>query len=188
MKTSLPRESPWTVGSPSLLPSTCSYTPAANPASPTSVADRIPFAAPPPLSNQSKVFKYSNISDEEATLLEPASCAIHGLDKLKPKVGAEVLLLGAGPTGLCMAQLLKLNGAAKVVIAANDGMKMDIAEKLNCGDEYVRLKRGGGEDTEAQWKKIKEDYPRECPLLLSSTRSSCTPRLIPHDDTSYRRL
>jgi D-arabinitol dehydrogenase (NADP+) len=62
-----------------------------------------------------------------------------------------------------MAQLLKLNGAAKVVIAANDGMKMDIAEKLNCGDEYVRLKRGGGEDTEAQWKKIKEDYPRESP-------------------------
>ena len=97
-------------------------------------------------------------------------------------------MLGAGPTGLCMAQLLKLNGAAKVVIAANDGMKMDIAEKLNCGDEYVRLKRGGGEDTEAQWKKIKEDYPRECPLLLSSTRSSHAPRLIPHDDTSYRRL
>ena len=123
-------------------------------------ADRHSFS---PRSNQSKVFKYSNISDEEATLLEPASCAIHGLDKLKPKVGAEVLLLGAGPTGLCMAQLLKLNGAAKVVIAANDGMKMDIAEKLNCGDEYVRLKRGGGEDTEAQWKKIKEDYPRESP-------------------------
>lgn len=119
--------------------------------------------------NQSKVFKYSNISDEEATLLEPASCAIHGLDKLKPKVGAEVLLLGAGPTGLCMAQLLKLNGAAKVVIAANDGMKMDIAEKLNCGDEYVRLKRGGGEDTEAQWKKIKEDYPHGFDCVIECT-------------------
>lgn len=157
MRTSLPRVSPWTVDSPNTLPSTsfphercCSINPLTIPCS-------------RPRSNQSKVFKYSNISDEEATLLEPASCAIHGLDKLKPKVGAEVLLLGAGPTGLCMAQLLKLNGAAKVVIAANDGMKMDIAEKLNCGDEYVRLKRGGGEDTEAQWKKIKEDYPRESP-------------------------
>lgn len=109
--------------------------------------------------NQSKVFKYTNISDEEATLLEPASCAIHGVDKLQPKAGSEVLLLGAGPTGLCMAQLLKLNGASKVVIAANDGLKMDIAEKLNCADEYVRLKRGGGEETEKQWAQLKKDYP-----------------------------
>lgn len=154
MRTSLPRVSPWTVDSPNTLPST--YIPYECQLVPRQNAER-----PRAYSNQSKVFKYSNISDEEATLLEPASCAIHGLDKLKPKVGAEVLLLGAGPTGLCMAQLLKLNGAAKVVIAANDGMKMDIAEKLNCGDEYVRLKRGGGEDTEAQWKKIKEDYPRK---------------------------
>lgn len=157
MRTSLPRVSPWTVDSPNTLPSKFISLESCRLKRP---ADHPSFS---PHSNQSKVFKYSNISDEEATLLEPASCAIHGLDKLKPKVGAEVLLLGAGPTGLCMAQLLKLNGAAKVVIAANDGMKMDIAEKLNCGDEYVRLKRGGGEDTEAQWKKIKEDYPRESP-------------------------
>lgn len=157
MKTFPPRVSPWTVDLPNTSPSTSFSSSRAvlNEGTFRLTTDRASC------SNQSKVFKYSNISDEEATLLEPASCAIHGLDKLKPKVGAEVLLLGAGPTGLCMAQLLKLNGAAKVVIAANDGMKMDIAEKLNCGDEYVRLKRGGGEEVEAQWKKIKEDYPRE---------------------------
>lgn len=107
--------------------------------------------------DQNKVFTFKNISDEEATLLEPLSCAIHGLDKLRPKVGTEALLFGAGPTGLCMAQLLKLSGVRRVVIAANDGIKMDIAEKLNCADEYIRLKRGGGAETKAQWDKIKAD-------------------------------
>ncbi|KXN89151.1 D-arabinitol dehydrogenase 1, partial [Leucoagaricus sp. SymC.cos] len=45
-----------------------------------------------------KVYKIENLTDEEATLLEPAACAIHGLDKLSPPVGIEVLLFGAGPT------------------------------------------------------------------------------------------
>lgn len=109
--------------------------------------------------HQSKISKIYNLTDEEATLLEPASCAIHGLDKLRPKVGSEVLLFGAGPTGLIMAQLLKLNGARRVVIAANDGVKMDLAEKLGCADEYVRLKRGGGEETQRQWEDLKKANP-----------------------------
>ena len=41
-------------------------------------------------------------------MLEPASCAIHGMDKLKMPFGAKVLLIGAGPTGLILAQLMKV--------------------------------------------------------------------------------
>ena len=32
-----------------------------------------------------KVFTIKNLSDVDATLLEPASCAAHGLDKIAPK-------------------------------------------------------------------------------------------------------
>lgn len=32
-----------------------------------------------------KCFQIHNLTDDEATLLEPASCAVHGLDKLSPK-------------------------------------------------------------------------------------------------------
>ena len=39
-----------------------------------------------------KVYKIMNLTDEEATLVEPASCAIHGLDKLNPPVGVEALI------------------------------------------------------------------------------------------------
>ena len=65
-----------------------------------------------------------------------------------------MLLLGAGPTGLILAQLLKLNGAARVVIAANKGIKMDIAKQLDAGDEYIELDR---QNPGPQWQKLKDD-------------------------------
>lgn len=117
-------------------------------------------------SQQKKLYKIKNLSDEEATLLEPAACAIHGLDKLNPQVGIEVLLLGAGPTGLILAQLLKLNGASRVVIAANKGIKMDIAKDLEAGDEYIELDR---QQPEAQWKKLKEDNPYGFDVVVEAT-------------------
>jgi threonine dehydrogenase-like Zn-dependent dehydrogenase len=51
-----------------------------------------------------KVFKIENLSDVDATLLEPASCASHGLDKIDPKMGSSVLIFGSGPTGLVSLQ------------------------------------------------------------------------------------
>lgn len=115
---------------------------------------------------QKKLYKIHNLTDEESTLLEPAACAIHGLDKLNPGVGIEVLLLGAGPTGLILAQLLKQNGASRVVIAANKGIKMDIAKNLNAGDEYLELDR---KNPDAQWKKLKDDNPYGFDVVVEAT-------------------
>jgi D-arabinitol dehydrogenase (NADP+) len=42
---------------------------------------------------------------------------------------------------LMLSQLLKLNGASKVVIAANKGIKMDIAKELQAADVYIELDR-----------------------------------------------
>lgn len=117
-------------------------------------------------SPQHKLYKIKNLTDEEATLLEPAACAIHGLDKLNPPVGIEVLLLGAGPTGLILAQLLKLNGAARVVLAANKGIKMDIAKQINAADEYIELDR---QNPEAQWEQLKKDNPYGFDVVVEAT-------------------
>lgn len=81
-------------------------------------------------------------------------------------MGIEVLLLGAGPTGLILAQLLKLNGASKIVIAANKGVKMDIAKSLDAADEYIELDRT---NPEAQWKKFKDDNPYGFDVVVEAT-------------------
>lgn len=115
--------------------------------------------------------------------MEPAACAIHGMDKLNAAVGVDVLIIGAGPTGfyfrvpyhfltwverlsltgLILAQLLKLNGAAKVVIAANKGIKTEIAKQLDAGDVYIELDRN---DPKEQWDKIKSDYPHGFDIVV----------------------
>ncbi|KAF7323943.1 Zinc-binding dehydrogenase [Mycena kentingensis (nom. inval.)] len=121
-----------------------------------------------------KVYKIHNLTDEEATLVEPAACAVHGADKLALPVGAEVLICGAGPTGLILAQLLKLNGAAKVVIAANKGVKTRLARELDAADEYVEMEREfdvGKEAAKEQWKALKARYPYGFDAVVEATGS-----------------
>lgn len=125
------------------------------------------YSVPPSAAN--KVYKIQNLTDEEATLVEPAACAIHGVDQLNAPVGIDALIIGAGPTGLIMAQLLKQNGAARVVIAANKGIKTEVAKQLEAGDEYIELDR---RNPDPQWEKLKTDNPygfdvvvRPSPLL-----------------------
>jgi D-arabinitol dehydrogenase (NADP+) len=65
-----------------------------------------PYAADP--SPYAKCYKVMNLTKEEAVLIEPAACAVHGMDKLQMPFGAKVLLIGAGPTGLILAQLMKV--------------------------------------------------------------------------------
>lgn len=59
-------------------------------------------------------------------------------------------------TGLILAQLLKINGASKVVIAANKGIKTQVAKDIKAGDLVVELDR---ENSDPQWKLLKEDHP-----------------------------
>ena len=74
------------------------------------------------------------------------------------RMGSSILMLGAGPTGLVLAQLLRQNGGCHVVVAAPEGLKMDLAKsvslertrtmielilghQLGAGDVYVPLSR-----------------------------------------------
>jgi L-iditol 2-dehydrogenase len=50
----------------------------------------------------------------EAAMLEPLGVAIHAVDLAKPRLMEPVALLGAGPIGLLILQLLKLAGASAV--------------------------------------------------------------------------
>lgn len=115
-----------------------------------------------------KLFHFSNLSWEEASLFEAAACAVHGMDRIRPPVGSKILLLGAGPTGLCLAQLLKFNGGAHVVIASNAGPKMDLARSLKVADEYVDFDRT---DSPSQWADLKRQHPYGFDVVVEATGS-----------------
>lgn len=63
------------------------------------------------------------------------------MDKLSPPVGIVAPVIGAGPAGLILAQRLKLNGASRVVIAANKGIGTQISKEPEAADEYIKLDR-----------------------------------------------
>ncbi|KAJ5602103.1 alcohol dehydrogenase [Penicillium lagena] len=118
-----------------------------------------------------RVFKFKNLSNVNATLLEPAACAAHGLDKIAPRMGSRVLLFGAGPTGLILAQLLRQNGGCHTVIAAPDGLKMELAKSLDAADEYVELPREA-QAAAVRMEKLRTDNPYGFDIVVEATGSA----------------
>lgn len=116
-----------------------------------------------------KVFKIQNLTDVEATLIEPASCACHGLDKIRPRLGSSVLMFGAGPTGLMLSQLMRQNGGCNVTIAAPAGLKMDLAKELDAADHYIELSRS---EPEVQFAQLKKDNPYGFDVVVEATGST----------------
>jgi len=53
---------------------------------------------------------------EEAALIEPLSVAVHAVRRAALTIGEIVVVMGGGPLGLLITQLVKLNGASKVIL------------------------------------------------------------------------
>ena len=73
-----------------------------------------------------------------ALLAEPTACVVHGMDILQLRPGSDVLVFGAGPTGLILTQLLRNGGAGRVTVAARTPFKLELAAALGA-DETVQL-------------------------------------------------
>ena len=70
------------------------------------------------------------ISLREAALIEPLSCAVHGIHRLDPRLGDTVLIVGAGTMGLLLLQLALRGGASRVAMLDLNTRRLDVAETL----------------------------------------------------------
>jgi len=71
-----------------------------------------------------------NISYREAALIEPISCAVHGIHRLAPKLGDTLLIVGAGTMGLLLLQLALRGGIAKVTVVDLNTQRLERAKQL----------------------------------------------------------
>jgi 2-desacetyl-2-hydroxyethyl bacteriochlorophyllide A dehydrogenase len=62
-----------------------------------------------------------------AGLVEPVSCAVHGLSRLPRTPGAHYLVYGAGTMGLLMARLVRSTGAATVSVVDTNADRLAFA-------------------------------------------------------------
>lgn len=89
---------------------------------------------------ESLVFSVEGLPKDTAVFTEPAACAMHGLESLQLRPGSSVLVFGAGPTGLLLAQLIASGGASSVTVAAPTRFKLDTAAGLGI-DRTVQISR-----------------------------------------------
>jgi D-arabinitol dehydrogenase (NADP+) len=79
---------------------------------------------------QTLVFSVDGLPSDTAVFTEPAACAMHGVETLAIRPGASALVLGAGPTGLLLAQLISRSGASSVTVAGPTQSQLDTAAGL----------------------------------------------------------
>lgn len=81
----------------------------------------------------------NNVTDEEATLIEPIACCLHGLKQADIRPNDSVLIMGAGTIGILHAQLAKIKGANKVIVSDMSEFKLQKALKVGC-DYTINIK------------------------------------------------
>lgn len=70
------------------------------------------------------------VTDTDGALIEPLSVGLHGVRLAEMKVGAKVLVLGAGAIGLSAAYWARKLGAGKVVVTAHSERRAAIAKAM----------------------------------------------------------
>ncbi|UOF90413.1 zinc-dependent alcohol dehydrogenase family protein [Fodinisporobacter ferrooxydans] len=115
--------------------------------------------------NHDKVFPIGDLSYDEAVMIEPTACAVHGIDVIDVKPGDDILMFGAGPTGIVLAQLLKHAGAANLVVVASDKTKLDLIKKL-AADNVIVMDRS---DYSKHETEIKSLFPKGFDIIVDAT-------------------
>jgi L-iditol 2-dehydrogenase len=89
---------------------------------------------------------------ESAALVEPVACCLSAVRRTGIPLGSDVAIIGAGPMGLILMQLVKADGAARVFMVDIDAARLEQAisfgadETIHAAEENVnqtlRLKTG----------------------------------------------
>jgi len=91
-----------------------------------------------------KVIKLAKSCDlKKMSLLEPLAVAVSVVNKCKFEVGATVVVLGAGPIGLLVAQVMRYSGTAGVIVSEINEYRRQKAQEMgfvavNPGEEDLK--------------------------------------------------
>lgn len=82
-----------------------------------------------------------SMSLREGALIEPVSCAVHGMHSLNPRSGDTFLIVGAGTMGLLLLQLAVHGGASRVVMVDVNRHRLERAEQLGATRVHTDIKK-----------------------------------------------
>lgn len=71
-----------------------------------------------------------SIGDDLGALLEPLAIGVHAVDLVRPSLSSTVLVLGAGPVGLCTMMAARFSAPAKVIVVEPLACRREMARAL----------------------------------------------------------
>ncbi len=121
------------------------------------------------------------ISFEEAAMIEPLSCCYNAFKGLGVSPEATLLIIGPGPIGACFAQLGRLWGARKVIVAGRSSARLGALEAFGAdilintatrdlAAEISRITAGRGVDVVVTAASAPELQPLAVELLATHGR------------------
>jgi len=103
---------------------------------------------------------------EEATFIEPLACVYRGQRTAGTKIGASVLVVGSGISGLLHVKLAKARGASLVVAADINQSRLDAAKRSGA-DEIVRP-----EDLPDAFRDVNKGRPADIVILTTGAETA----------------
>ncbi|MCA9884813.1 MAG: zinc-dependent alcohol dehydrogenase family protein [Anaerolineae bacterium] len=76
------------------------------------------------------VFPIGDLSFAAAALIEPLACVVWGLKRVQIQPGDSVLVIGAGPMGILLAQTVAHAGASQVIVTDTNSDRLALAMSL----------------------------------------------------------
>jgi len=70
------------------------------------------------------------LTDRAAAVAEPLAVAVHVVRRARPQLGDQVMVIGAGPIGLLVAQVARLAGAGRVLVVEVSPGRLAMAAHL----------------------------------------------------------
>ena len=91
------------------------------------------------------VFPIGSIPFEHGAFVEPLACVIHGVERARIRGGDRVLIAGAGPIGLLLAQVIRLHGASCIAQADVNADRLHLAQECGADAAYASLQEAPAE-------------------------------------------
>ncbi|PKN98375.1 MAG: L-threonine 3-dehydrogenase [Chloroflexi bacterium HGW-Chloroflexi-4] len=83
------------------------------------------------------VFSIGDLPFEKGAFVEPLSCVIHGIERARIHLADKVAILGAGPIGDLLLQMVRLQGAANITMLETNPGRIALARELGA-DQVMR--------------------------------------------------
>ena len=85
------------------------------------------------------VFSIGDLPYEAGAFVEPLSCVLHGMGRLGLQAADHVAILGAGPIGLLLLQVARLQGAASVVMVDKNSDRGEFSRQFGADRALTSL-------------------------------------------------